>query len=58
MRMGLGIFQGNSQVENMRIEHDPFIRYLEKLDSIMFFGVDLMVFIGSQSFAQVNIVGI
>jgi len=56
--VGLGIFGGGSQVENMRIKYESFFRDLEIFDLIMFLCVENMLTVRSQPFSKVNIIRI
>ena len=56
--MGFGVFKGYSQVETAGLKNKPFFGYFEIFDGIVFFGIELVVNIGSKPFAQVHIIAI
>jgi hypothetical protein len=58
MRMGFGVFFGYPQIKYMGIKYDPIIGYFEIIDLVVFFGIDHVLFVGSQSFSQMHIIRI
>ncbi len=58
MGVGFGVLKCYTQVEYMRIEYETIFRYLEAFYLIMPFCIQYMVFIGSERWPQVHIVGV
>lgn len=56
--MRFSIFLSYAQIKNMGIQHKPVLRNFEILDFVVLLGIKNMVFIGSQPFAQMNIVAV
>ena len=56
--MCFGVFHGYAEVEDVRVEHEPFFRYFEVFYFIVFLGVKDVLAVGSQPFAKVDIIGI
>ena len=58
MCMSFGVFHGNAEVKNMRVENKPFFRYFKIFDLVVFFGIQDMLTVCGQPFSQVDIIGI
>jgi len=54
--MRFGVFFGYAQIKDMRIKHDPFVGNFEIIDLVVLFGIDHVLFVGSQCFTQVYII--
>ncbi|MEY2835290.1 MAG: hypothetical protein RLZZ557_952 [Bacteroidota bacterium] len=54
--MGFSVFLRNAQVKHMWVKHKTIIRNLEIFNLIMLFGIENVVGIGRQTFAQVHVI--
>ena len=58
MGVGFGIFVGYPQVKDVWIQHETLLGDLEVFDLVVFFCVQDVFPVGSQPFAEVDVVGI